>query len=248
MIDGGPIVAIATGLRGKSANRKTGDMVQVWILRDDMHPILANRTGADKAICGSCVHMGKATPDRTKGWAAERSCYVNLVQGPGSIYRAFVAGSYATLPLPAFAAAVAGRGLRLGAYGDPAAVPQAVWDAVCPSAAYVNGYTHQWRSLRFSALAAWCMASADSETDRAAAGSLGWRTFRVAAPDADVAPGEVVCPASEEAGKRATCAQCKACGGHSAKTPAGRRRPDVTIVVHGGGRTNFLRPTKRIAA
>ena len=54
-IDGAPIVAIATL---ESKNGKTGDMVQTWILREDISPLMAIKTGADRSICGNCVHRG----------------------------------------------------------------------------------------------------------------------------------------------------------------------------------------------
>ena len=58
-IDGAPVVAIASGLSpvpsDQSDNDKTGPMVQTWILREDMAPIMALR-GADRSICGDCVH------------------------------------------------------------------------------------------------------------------------------------------------------------------------------------------------
>jgi hypothetical protein len=57
LIDGEPIVAIA---QVSSRNAKTGSMVQTFIMRADMDPITANRTGADHAICGTCPHRGKA--------------------------------------------------------------------------------------------------------------------------------------------------------------------------------------------
>lgn len=232
MLDGAPIVAIATGLASKSSNEKTGAMVQVWIIRSDMSPLAASRNGSDASICGDCPHRGTADASKETGWAIGRSCYVNLAQAPLSVYKTFLAGGYSAMALEAFAAAIAGKGLRLGAYGDPAAVPQAVWDAVCPSAAYCNGYTHAWRA--FPALSAWCMASADSATDRAEAGKLGFRTFRVRTAAETVQAKEVVCPASAEAGKKTVCALCKACGGHSAKAKA-----DVVIIAHGSGARAF---------
>ena len=34
--------------------------------------------------------------------------------------------------------------IRLGSYGDPAAVPIEIWDNLCSVAANYTGYTHQW--------------------------------------------------------------------------------------------------------
>lgn len=230
-IDGSPVVAIATGVKRGSKNAKTGEMVQVWIIRADMNPLEASRTGADRAVCGDCPHRGEATT-RDSGVAAKRSCYVNLMHAPSAIYRAFRAGSYPTVTLAEFGRMVAGRPLRIGAYGDPAAVPFHVWDAICPHAAFVNGYTHQWRN--FPELAQWCMASVDSAAERVAAGILGFRSFRVRSASEDKMPGEVICPASEEAGKRTECASCRACGGHSARAKA-----DIVIIAHATAAKHF---------
>ena len=69
-IDGKPIVAIAQVGTG---NRKTGKgMVQTWILRSDIDPISASRTGEDSSICGDCPHKGKPS-DKATGWAIGRS-------------------------------------------------------------------------------------------------------------------------------------------------------------------------------
>ena len=56
--DGQPIVSIATL---HSSNRKTGDMVQTWILPRDLHPLDAVKTGQDSCICGNCPHRGSGT-------------------------------------------------------------------------------------------------------------------------------------------------------------------------------------------
>ena len=41
-------------------------------------------------------------------------------------------------------------------------------------------------------------------------------------------PNEVRCPASEEAGRKLTCEECKACGG------ADGRKSSIVIQAHGG--------------
>jgi hypothetical protein len=228
MLDGMPIVAIATGLAGKSANAKTGAMVQVWILRADIAPQAAAHSGADASICGNCPHRGDVVDGRNVG----RTCYVTLFQAPRSVFASWQRGIY-----PAaddLAQLGAGRMIRLGAYGDPAAVPLHIWEALTQRCAGFTGYTHQW--ARFPELAPYCMASCDSNDDRAAAKLLGFRTFRVRAAADPLQPREVICPASAEAGKRTSCAECKACGGTSAKAKA-----DIAIVAHGVGAKQFER-------
>src|SRR5262245_43317979 len=135
-----PIVVIATGLRRESDNRKTGPMVQVWILRADMLPTEAVGSRADAGICGGCPHRKQVECGRT--------CYVNVGAAPQGILRAWERGSYVVAALSELSELFAGRLVRLGAYGDPAAVPSEVWDAVLERAAGHTGYSHQWKSAR----------------------------------------------------------------------------------------------------
>jgi len=53
-IDGAAIVMLATGQTKPSDNTKTGPMVQTFIIRQDMKPIEAVKTGKDKSICDGC--------------------------------------------------------------------------------------------------------------------------------------------------------------------------------------------------
>jgi hypothetical protein len=74
------------------------------------------------------------------------------------------------------------------------------------------------------------MQSADSETDARDAWAAGRRTFRVVQSVTDiVASKEVLCPASKEAGRRATCATCGLCGGASVAAKS------IAIPAHGSG-------------
>ena len=57
-LDGELIVVIATGFRRSTANPKTGDMIQTWILRSDVAPFSAIHSGGDESICGSCPLRG----------------------------------------------------------------------------------------------------------------------------------------------------------------------------------------------
>lgn len=219
MLDGAPIVVIATGF-AKSRNEKTGAMLQTWILRSDMHPKDATSTGADASICGTCPHRGRIDDGRNVG----RSCYVLVHNAPAQVYKSYKAGKYSR---DWDAGTFAGKKVRLGSYGDPAAVPFHVWERVLSEAAGFTGYTHQWAVA--PELAAWVMASCDSESDRVAAKMLGFRTFRVKGKDDPRMEREVICPASAEAGYKTNCATCQACGGNSAKAKA-----DIVINAHGG--------------
>ena len=222
LINGKPIVALA---QSESTNSKTGNMVQTFILSDEMDPLTASRTGADESICGACPHRG--TPnDNDKGQATNRTCYVTLAHAPLGKYKALKKGVYGNavatrLDMAAFGA---GKGVRLGTYGDPCAVPNSIWQSLTRRAEYQTAYTH-------GAVNPWpqgIMTSADSVPQAQAAWDKGERTFRVVASVADIIKGkEVLCPASEEAGRKATCATCKLCGGASIKAKS------VAIPAHG---------------
>lgn len=229
-IDGQPIVLIATGLNG-SRNRKTGRrLVQLYILRADVAPLAALKSGADASICGDCRHRGRVENDRI----VDRSCYVNVGRGPRVVWNAWRRGAYEAVDAETAAAILLGRWLRLGAYGDPAAVPDPVWRGFLPVVAGTTGYSHQWRRAEY--LRRWAMASADTAGERNEARAAGWRTFRVRTASESLAPREIACPASAEAGKRTTCDACRACGGWSS-----RARVDIAIAAHGIGRAAFER-------
>jgi hypothetical protein len=220
MIDGAPIVCIATGINTDSTNGKTGALIQTWIMRADVSPLVAVRTGDDASVCGDCPERGRIVDGKN----VDRSCYVEIFQAPRNVWSTWKNRRY---PSAWDASTFSGRAVRLGSYGDPAAVPYHVWREVLQQAAKHTGYTHQWS--RFPELAAWCMASCDSESDRVRAKFLGFRTFRVMPQGAPLMDSrEVRCPASKEAGAKTTCERCVACGGTSA-----RAKVDMAIEVHG---------------
>lgn len=223
LIDGQPIIVVATT---KTRNRKTGALLQTWIMRADMDPVTASRTGADYSICGDCPHRGKAH-DGPKGQAKNRSCYVTLVLAPTRIWKGLVHGIYdRCTDLRAL-----GRDklIRIGSYGDGAAVPQHVWDELCAEAKGYTAYTHQNNPdpHRF-------MTSVESAPQAREAWGRGERTFRVVRTVDDLILGsEILCPASDEAGKRTTCADCLLCAGHVFAK-------NIAIVAHGKGAQHWI--------
>ena len=221
LLDDSNIVVIVTGLANASKNSKTGKMLQTWIMRADVEPHDAVRNGEDSSVCGDCPHSGT-------------TCYVIVERAPLQVYRAWKRGSYAdwTESLPVHA--LRGANFRFGSYGDPAAVPFKVWRRVIGQRlSGWTGYTHQWANPRFQRLRNYFMASADSESEALEAHAQGWRTFRVRKPDAPILATEVVCPASEEAGKRTTCASCKLCQGQRLDAKS------VVIEAHGYRKGSF---------
>ncbi len=216
-----PIAVVVTGMKHRSNNEKTGAMVQTYIVVDNVKPKAAIDSGADVAICGQCPH--RKQPD------GSRSCYVNLATGLNVVGRQLMAGKYPDADVETVALACKGRPVRLGTYGDPAAVPLSVWIALTAHASNWTGYTHQWRLAAVSHYAPYVMASCDSEQDRVDAKSQGWRTFRVRSVAESRQPlmaGEIVCPASMEAGKKTTCERCGLCAGTTKKAK------DIAIINH----------------
>ncbi len=213
-IDGRMIVAIATF---KSSNDKTGKMVQVWIMCADVDPILAIKEGRDYSVCGDCKHKHIG------------SCYVNIAFGPDSTFKAYIRDKYVPYE-DSHASMFKGRELRLGAYGDPAAVPIEVWDKFAALSDGNTGYTHQWNTRKVHPrLKDYCMASCDNASEYAKAKKLGWRSFRIRLnKDQPLLENEFVCPASSEAGRKTSCNKCRACMGLEAKT-----KKDPCIIIHG---------------
>lgn len=225
------LVVVATGIGRASANPKTGAMVQVWILHATEHPVAAVRTGADAAMCGDCGARG--------GDGVGRWCYVAVGRAPAAVWSAWRDGRYPRVPASRVAGLSRGRPVRLGAYGDPAAIPLRVCRDLVRGASSWTGYTRQWR--RRPGLRSLVMASCHDPAELGDARRLGWRAFLVVPPDTPDPPaGSIWCPASPEGGYRSACDRCRLCSGADAAGTGRRgdgRAPDVAIRVHGGAAT-----------
>lgn len=207
-IDGAPIAVILTGFGSASTNRKTGGMIQSYVIRTDVPPTDAIRQGLDGAVCGTC-------PLRSVASGGSGACYVNVGHGPLAVFNAYKRGRYdrVSVRFASFTIGESGRPLRIGTYGDPGAVPDAgaFWRGLlafmAPGQGH-TGYTHRWRDTGAD-LRGICMASVDSAAEGTEAMSYGWATFRVAKlGDRRRLDGEARCPASAEAGKWVTCETC----------------------------------------
>lgn len=216
--------AIRVILTPHSSNRKTGDMPQVWILNDATDAVDAARQGMDTAVCGDC-------PLRSRASGGNGKCYVNLGHGPRAVWHAADYVDCTSGKGPAWEDmlhAIGDRIVRLGAYGDPAAVPVHIWKRLRRHVRTV-GYTHAWRGLR-PAVWSFLMASVDTHAEALDARRRGWRTFRTLWADrADLERtpqqgAEVECPAW----RGITCAACGLCCGND--RPG---KSSITIKVHG---------------
>ena len=215
LLDGKPIVVIATF---SNRNKKTGAVVQTYILCRDINPLEASKTGADFTICGNCIMRGEPTTDPVRKQAKKRKCYVNLGQGVLIVWKAFQRGVYKTGPARDMGR---GRFVRVGTYGDPAACPAHVWEELLSEADTWTAYSHQsgWRPDI-------AMQSADTKAEAEAHWSNGHRTFRVIADLGQLDKAkEALCPASKEAGRRVQCTACKLCKGSS-------KGKSIAIVEH----------------
>jgi len=210
-----PIVAILTI---ESANRKTGNMAQVWILCENGDPVDNVQDGGDVAICGDCPHR--------KNSLGVRTCYVNVGQAPLSVYRAWQAGKYPhvrTLSHESLASILRTRSIRWGAYGDPGLLPPSIVDAINGLAVSHTGYTHQWANPATGGqFVGVFQASCDGLLDYVEASSRGWKTFTVVKKGfkPDYAKQ---CPATVE-NSQAQCITCSLCNGS---------RADIFVNAHG---------------
>ena len=236
LLDNKPIVVIGIP---KSSNSKTGGMFQTIIMRSDIDPITASRQGEDFSVCGDCVHRG-VPHDGDSGGAKKRSCYVMLLMVL-SVFKAYKKGNYKRVqPVglqsmhDALADVGAGLVIRLGSYGDPAAVHGYIWDSLISKSEGRTGYSHQATLEGADYRPDLTMRSADTLEEAQQAWARGERTFRVTTNVNDIVQGkEIACPASEEAGKRTTCDKCKLCSGNTINAKS------IAIVAHGTGSKHY---------
>lgn len=241
MLDGQPIVVLLTL---GSRNEKTGPMVQSFIVRADMSPIAAKDAAADTSVCGDCPRRHSLGGD----------CYVLIHNAPHSAWKAWDRAGRPVGDITDSARAIArdahAHGIRLGAYGDPAAVPWQVWEGLFRAIETIagkrpdhTGYTHQWG--RAWTLAghdpqvarlhrAWCrdnlMASVDSPTEAVRARALGWRYFlAVPASQLGKVPERTIECLSVRDGSVETCRSCGICDGAS----RGASKASVYLAEHG---------------
>ena len=207
-----------------SSNGKLGGELQTWHLSATMHPTEARRGGAgDGCICGTCPF--RAQPGDKLG-----ACYPDG-RGIASLWASVGRGNYPAIeelardvrlsvPDTLRILGTFGGGVRLGAYGDPAAMPVAIGQALTGSANTRQGFTHAWRALGASPWRGLVMASCELPGHVRQAEAAGWRTYTVYPPELSErearqaianASGRLVvahCPASERKNYAVTCETC----------------------------------------
>lgn len=220
-INGEQIVVVITM---DSLNRKTGNMAQVWVLPADMSPTNALISGNDSAVCGECSLR------QNKGGY----CYVTIPKAPQKIWEAWKNSAYPNLTcvndLRYFHQLFADKFIRLGAYGDPYAMPISVLNELTKVCKKWTCYTHQWKEEPASEMQCLSMASVDNATEYDQATENGWRTFRVIGEHEHLKPGEIMCLESTHG---ITCKDCLLCNGGSLK------KKNIAIRVHGTYKNRF---------
>lgn len=214
VLDGSPIIVV---LIFRSLNDKTGDMMQLYIMRADMSPLEASKRKLDAAICGNCSLR------HSLGGA----CYVVLIHGPLVVYKAWKAGKYPAYT-PEHDRRIASRKVRLGAYGDPAAVPYSVLEKLTATALGFTGYTHQLKHKNFDPrVLQFCQVSTDTRKQTEQAHAAGNGSYRIVTDKAHALSFETECLADSHG---LECRDCMKCDGSS----------HIFIIVHGSRKSNFL--------
>lgn len=194
LLDGQQIVVLGVP---DSQNEKTGPVLAVSYLRQDIAPHEAVKQGKDASICGDCPLRGGA-------------CYVVPFMGPRQTWQSWKDGKAQPMNL---ARAAHRRIVRHGAYGDPACVPTAVTAELSAHSAGWLGYTSQWRTCDPD-LKRYLMASVQTMEQARHAQDAGWKTFRIKDPLEGKVRGERICPAQRHLDNGVRCVDCLACNGN----------------------------------
>jgi hypothetical protein len=222
LIGDGDIICVATL---ESSNIKTGNMVQVWILPKDQDPLDALHAGNNESACGSCPLQGTWNSDLGK--MENRVCYVNIGQAPKAVCRSYRAGRYPIYDHGRHSVLFRSREIRIGAYGDPAALPTALVRYLAAIGNGWTGYSHQlfWiDQRRANALARYLMVSCHTPAQHAEARRRGWRSFVAVHPKQKRPENAIECPNYTHG---VQCADCQLCQGTS------KRAKDIYVIAHG---------------
>lgn len=203
---------IVVNFQFETSNSKTGDLIQNnFIPFDWINSDAKISTLSDTKVCFDCDH----------GKSKKATCYVRKGQsemGLSSKVRSLRKIGLDNIPelSPELEAdlleAIEGRGVRFGSYGEPILLGHELVDKISKRAKFWTGYTHQWHKNAWAK--DYFMASVETTLVDKAAKNMGWRTFFVGD---SVGSENVTCPASKEAGNKATCETCKLCMGTQSK-------------------------------
>jgi len=213
-----PIMVVMSGYTKDSANSKTGPLIQLYILPLNDKPSDTYRSGSS-AVCGTCKYNGN------------NGCYVRWSHLTSMWNSARVQN-----PIDKSLAIELMKGLRVrvGAAGDPLAVPSDFWKDVLSSCDSFTGYTHQWSDKNLSSgYKGMFMASVDSHSEKILARARGWNTFQVLDGDEPLNKS-TLCLATipnktDLNGLPMSCASCMLCNGKGNKS--------IHVQLHGASNT-----------
>jgi len=205
-----------------SDNLKTGNMIQLWIMSRNVHPVESRRTGHDATLqCQGCPH------------ASNEGCYVSPL-ALMAIYRTYKAGNYKHLELgtPEWGAFFTGASVRFGAYGNPSMLPLSLVSDIVERCYSHTGYMHDWNIMPVDLAKAYgrfFMASTEP-SNVAFAHNLGLRTFTVV-PEAPSDRSLGIECLADKSGLQ--CIDCGLCDGNSRSLNRSIPLPSVWIKAHG---------------
>ena len=222
-----PIMVVMSGFTKDSSNAKTGPLVQLYILpihetpKDTYYGTYKNGglVPSRFSVCGDCRYNGN------------NGCYVRWSHLE-SLWKS--SKTQSAIPMSLSKEFLRGLRVRVGAAGDPAAVPASVWSELLSSCENFTGYTHQWNKPEYQDLQGLFMASVDNARENEKAHALGWSSFFVTDSEDEAKQG-TRCLASagktDSNGLPTTCASCMLCNGKS------RKQKTITEVLHGASNT-----------
>ena len=211
LIDQNPIILLCSGLTIPSTNKKTGWMIQTYILREDIPPHKAVWEGEDISICGNC----KLRENRWKKKGELNGCYVNVARAPLSIWKSYKKGNIPYIK-PENLPNRYNRPIRKGSYGEPAIVPYSIWEKLQKTTSKVgSSYTHMWNEPNFDKqFLKTGMASVDSSEEKIIANKMGARTYRIIDDMKEMHDDEILCPNTTQ---QRQCFECNLCSGNLTK-------------------------------
>lgn len=213
---------IVTIVTFNSSNVKTGNMWQIWHLVKSVKPTEALKTGLNNLVCQDCPLQGDSSG---KG----RTCYVNLGQGPRSVWAKWSRGGYPKITTDFIRILFKGQDVRFGAYGNPDNMPLELVKIIVSVCDTHTGYTHNWQDIN-PEYSKFFMASVETPQQAFDAQLEGWRTFRVVKSYNDNLTNEITCLSDS---KGIQCVKCGLCAGTT------KQAKNITIEVHGSGKGNF---------
>lgn len=184
---------VLTGLKLNSQNRKTGAMIQTYLI--DKETIDEKSVFGSK--CGLCPMVDK--------------CYVS--RDKLTVRRLLKQGKYTQVTFNQMIELIKDKPIRLGTYGDPSIIPLSDLETIVSNTSMHTGYTHFYNEIPLQ-YSRYFMASVETLKDELYAQSLGYRTFRVLLKGStQYKTSDHILECLNETHDK-TCLECKLCNGN----------------------------------